>query len=88
LTEVLAGKSRVDAYLFSEFGGVVVEISAERWPSFERLLAGHGAPWVALGETTGDGTMIVHWQNGRLDLTLSDAENAQRNRGRCNALFA
>ena len=88
LTETLAGKSRVDGYLFSEFGGVVVEIGADRWSGFERLLAQHDTPWVSLGETTGDGAMIVHWQNGRLDLTLSDAENAQRTRGRCNALFA
>jgi phosphoribosylformylglycinamidine synthase len=88
LTDALTGTPRVDGYLFSEFGGVVVEVDAGRWSDFERLLSQHGARWLSLGETTEDAALIVHWQNGRVDVTLSEAEDARRTKGMCNPLFA
>ena len=88
LSPSLPSGSRVDGFLFSEFGGVVVEVDGTQWSDFETLVAEHGAPWTTLGETTPDGTLVVRWVGGGLEVSIAELDGARRVNSRCNLLFA
>jgi phosphoribosylformylglycinamidine synthase len=88
LTEALAGRGNPDHFLFSEFGGVVVEVDEAKVDEFENIAAAQEAPLVALGRTVDRPMMNVRWDGRRLDLSLADAEKASRIGSRCNPLFA
>jgi phosphoribosylformylglycinamidine synthase len=88
LSGSLPSGARIDLYAFSEFGGIVVEVDPEKWSSFETELSRRKTPWVAIGRTAQAPVMSVRWESGRLDVALSEVENARHHRNRFNALFA
>jgi len=88
LTEPLSGREKPDLCLFSEFGGVVVEVDSERTAEIVKIAAGYSAPSLSIGKTVDRPMMNVRWDGRRLDLALADAEQACRRESRCNPLFA
>jgi hypothetical protein len=88
LTEALAGRENPDHFLFSEFGGVVVEVDDAKAGEIEKIAAMHKAPRLVLGRTVDRPMMNVRWDGRRLDLSLADAEKACKRESRCNPLFA
>jgi phosphoribosylformylglycinamidine (FGAM) synthase-like enzyme len=76
------------AYLFGEFGGVVVEVDANRWAEFEKRLAADGTQWQPLGETTEDASLVIKWGGEEVNVALADIDSAHRVNGKCNTLFA
>lgn len=80
-----------DAFLFSELGGVVVEVDAGRRQDFEKLVHRHGARWFPLGVTTPQPSLVARWtdeKGDRLEVSIGELDTARRVKGRCNALFA
>jgi phosphoribosylformylglycinamidine synthase len=62
--------------LFSEFGGVLVEVDRERYPAFEKRLAGQNVPFVRLGETNDRGGFTVKLGVGTVELTVEELASA------------
>jgi phosphoribosylformylglycinamidine synthase II len=88
LSAALPPDSPPEAYLFSELGGIVVEVSPEQWSEAERLLSRHGCPWTSLGVTTVDPSVVLRWAGGGFDVALAEIDTARRTNSRCNQLFA
>ena len=88
LTGQIPDGGQAAAHLFSEFGGVVVEVDADRWPEFEKRLAADGTLWQPLGETTEDASLLIKWGGEEVNVTLADIDSAHRVNGKCNTLFA
>ncbi|MEE9270531.1 MAG: phosphoribosylformylglycinamidine synthase subunit PurL [Candidatus Krumholzibacteria bacterium] len=83
-----SGAAPADAYLFSEYGGIVVEVDGDRWPVLEKILQRCGALWHELGETTGDGRLRVSLPRDTIELSIVELDGASRAHGKCNQLFA
>jgi len=64
--------------LFSEFGGVVVEVSEEAWKGFASILRRHDTPYAVLGRTSKDTRLAAELPGGRLELSFADIELAHR----------
>jgi phosphoribosylformylglycinamidine synthase II len=88
----LTGYPDLDAspekFLFSEFGGIVVEIDPQDRPGFEAILRSAGAPWQLLGQATAESVLSVELVGGRVDWPFSEIERAHRDGGKFNPLFA
>ncbi|UCG51480.1 MAG: phosphoribosylformylglycinamidine synthase subunit PurL [Candidatus Latescibacterota bacterium] len=82
------GEASRERALFTEFGGIVVEIDAKGWADFQTTLDQNNTPWHALGETTGDCSLSVRWNGGELDVSVEDLDTAYRSAGELNRLFA
>jgi phosphoribosylformylglycinamidine synthase len=87
LTSAIPAGARFDRCAFAEFGGIVAEVDAEIWDVFVRDLERRKTPWVDLGRTVQAPALSVRWSDGRLDVALSEADNARRVRSRFNPLF-
>jgi phosphoribosylformylglycinamidine synthase len=70
------GQNGSDAILFSEFGGIVVEVSAGGRPQFESALRRYGAPFVELGKTVAGGGLRAKTAAGVLRLETAQLESA------------
>ncbi|MFQ5510717.1 MAG: phosphoribosylformylglycinamidine synthase subunit PurL [Candidatus Krumholzibacteriia bacterium] len=81
------GDSPAGAFLFSEYGGVVVEVDADKWPVFQDVLARNEAKWLDLGATTEDGRLRVILPGQTIDLSVGQLDDAYRVHGECNRLF-
>ena len=65
--------------LFSEYGGVVVEIPGAGWEEAAKIVQRHGVPMLELGRTSGDGELEVRIPSGII--TLSKEDLAELSRG-------
>jgi hypothetical protein len=63
--------------LFSEFGGIVVEVARNRWPAFEKELVGGDVPYRRLGETNDGRVMTVEMGEIKTELSLDELASAQ-----------
>jgi phosphoribosylformylglycinamidine synthase II len=88
LTGALKGRGHPAPWVFSEYGGIVVEIARERWPAFERILEDRSVPWTHLGETCEHPRMELRLPDETVSLSIETARAAHRTHGKCNALFA
>jgi phosphoribosylformylglycinamidine synthase len=77
----------VQHLLFSEYGGIVVEVDPAKWPAFEERLTKRGVPYDGLGQTTEDAKMSVSASADRFQITFDEADAAHRVGGMCNKLF-
>jgi phosphoribosylformylglycinamidine synthase len=66
------------AQLFSEFGGVVVEVTEDAWPSFAKIVERHATPYAILGRTTETTDFAVTVSEGRVSLSFADIELAHK----------
>jgi phosphoribosylformylglycinamidine synthase len=65
--------------LFSEFGGIVVEVPQESWQAFEELARARGADIVLLGRTTPGGGLRVTLPAGEsIELSVAKLRDAHR----------
>ncbi|UCH83103.1 MAG: phosphoribosylformylglycinamidine synthase subunit PurL [Candidatus Latescibacterota bacterium] len=74
--------------LFSEYGGVVVEIDPKSWPDLEIILDTHRAPWRRLGKTTKEPTLVARWPGAEAEWPLDEIKTAYCKGDRFNPLFA
>ncbi len=88
LGATLSEETDVDAYLFSEFGGVIVEVAADGMSEFARVLGTNETPWSELGGTTSEAILAVAWRGGVINLLLGELQDAHRINGRFNPIFA
>jgi phosphoribosylformylglycinamidine synthase II len=58
--------------MFAEYGGIVVEVSAEEWPRFEQSLKERGVPFCRLGRTNGAGSLRVDTGEGVFELSMDE----------------
>lgn len=73
--------------LFSEYGGILVEVDAGRWPDFKQVAEKHSIEWQELGTTTESSNMLVNLSDQQLKLSYSELTQAHRIDGKCNELF-
>jgi phosphoribosylformylglycinamidine synthase len=83
----LVSDSPADPYLFSEYGGVVVEIDESRWREYRGTLEAQGARWYLLGRTTDTPRLEIRTAAGNIEVSLGEIRTAHRLSGRCNPLF-
>jgi phosphoribosylformylglycinamidine synthase len=62
--------------LFSEFGGIVVEVDRDKWEALEDVLRGSGVPYQRLGETVDGADLRVKTVEGVFELSSADLEVA------------
>lgn len=83
---VSAGASS-DAHVFSEYGGIVVEIHDGSYSAFDEVARNNGAICRVLGRTTSEPKLEVKLTDGVLDVQLSELQAAASD-GKFNQLFA
>jgi phosphoribosylformylglycinamidine synthase len=88
LTGLVPDEADAKPFLFSEYGGVVIEVEDGRWDDLERNLADSGVDALLLGETTEDATLVVEWGGENLSVAAAEIDSAHRINGKCNPLFA
>jgi phosphoribosylformylglycinamidine synthase len=88
ITNNMAPGDSPERYLFSEFGGIVVEIDPQHWPEFEKMLRENQTPWQPLGGATDEPVLALRWPGGHADWALADIDTAVYNGGKFNPLFA
>lgn len=71
--------------LFSEYGGIVVEVSAAAWDSFEKLLEQRGIKAAEMGRTSHSKKMEIHLVDGTVELSYEEIAAAYA--GKCHQLF-
>ncbi|NIM20340.1 MAG: phosphoribosylformylglycinamidine synthase subunit PurL [Candidatus Latescibacteria bacterium] len=72
-------------YLFSEYGGVVVEVPGRCWEEYRRVLERHGSTWFEIGQTNRSGGIEVRLPEGKI--VLSADEMIRASKGKCERLF-
>jgi len=72
-------------YLFSEFGGILVEAEEESYERFRRLLDKTGALWFDLGATSSNPGMRVGLSSGGFSLSAGELSEAKK--GRIGRIF-
>jgi phosphoribosylformylglycinamidine synthase len=80
LTRALDPDLSTIAQLFSEYGGIVAEVSPDGWPDFENTLTRHGAAYHRVGITTDGGILAVKTGDGRLEVSFAELESAHKGR--------
>ncbi|MEJ2720115.1 MAG: phosphoribosylformylglycinamidine synthase subunit PurL [bacterium] len=88
LTRQTGSHASPEDFLFSEFGGIVVEIDPTKRDDLEAIARAAGAPWQPLGHTTAEAVLSVEWTGGRAEWPLAEIETAHRRGGRFEPLFA
>ncbi|MCZ6766707.1 MAG: AIR synthase-related protein, partial [bacterium] len=86
INAVSAGAS-TDVHVFSEYGGIVVEIPDSTFQAFKEMANKNGAPWHFLGRTTSESKLTVGLTDDELDVPLSELRAAAFE-GKFNQLFA
>jgi phosphoribosylformylglycinamidine synthase len=64
------------AALFSEYGGVVVEVPEERRNAFDAVVSRHNVPVVALGRTVATPNLEVELAERSFELSMEDIKSA------------
>ncbi|MDH3215536.1 MAG: AIR synthase-related protein, partial [Candidatus Krumholzibacteria bacterium] len=78
---------QVSPYLFSEYGGIVVEIDPAHWSRFRRELDDAGVHWLELGETSDSQELMVRLRGETIEVPLVDLRAANQSRAKLNPLF-
>jgi phosphoribosylformylglycinamidine synthase len=76
-SSVLDESKSVAHQLFSEFGGVLVEVAVDNWPSFEKSAKERGVPCRPLGETREGATLRVETSDGGFALSRDEMSAAR-----------
>ncbi len=71
--------------LFSEYGGIVVEVSATAWDAFEKLLGQRGIKAAGIGRTSQAEKMEIRLADGTIELSFEEIAAAYA--GKCHQLF-
>jgi phosphoribosylformylglycinamidine synthase II len=64
--------------LFSEYGGIVIEVPSRSWESFEGVLRRSSAPWMELGRTAGGGRLAVELPDESIVVERGELADARR----------
>jgi phosphoribosylformylglycinamidine synthase len=64
--------------LFGELGGILVEVAANEWPTFQESAAKHQAPCHRLGETSDDAVLWMETGEGNFALSPGELAAAQQ----------
>jgi phosphoribosylformylglycinamidine synthase len=83
-----AGEQGTTAHVFSEYGGVIVEVAEARARDFEAALQDAGVRHRTIGRTTDDGCMSVRLPAETFELPLQEIVDAHKTQGRCGPLFS
>lgn len=75
------------ALLFSEYGGVVVEIDADRMKAFEKMLDRYGVEHTIVGETCKGAALNVHLPDEIIKLSRADMHAANETNSKLKPLF-
>ena len=84
----IRGESPVASYLFSEYGGIVVEVDPASWRQYRGVVERNGAVWCELGETTDVTSLRLRAADERIEVSMEEIHRANRLEGKCNRLFA
>lgn len=76
MTATLDTSRSTISQLFSEYGGVVVEVAPDGWPEFESILKELGAPYRRIGVTTDEGPLVVGTPDGQFEVAFGELESA------------
>jgi len=87
LTEVIPAHGQPTHYLFSEYGGVVVEVVPDEWSGFVDLLRKDDVQWIELGRTLDQPVYRMRFPGGGFELPVDKLRSAH-GVGKVNALFA
>jgi phosphoribosylformylglycinamidine synthase len=71
--------------LFGEYGGIVIEVSADAWESFVKLLQQRGIIASIIGRTSSAKKMEIHLTDGDIELAFDEIADAAA--GKCHQLF-
>jgi phosphoribosylformylglycinamidine synthase len=71
--------------LFSEYGGIVVEVAAAAWEAFAGLLKRSNVPAAKIGRTISSNKMEVRLRDGTIELSFDELASAYA--GKCHQLF-
>ena len=74
--------------LFTEYGGIIIEVDESLWPEVEVVLEQQDVPYRELGETTSDGNLTLEAGEHSMTVTFDEIENAYKGDNRVNPLFA
>jgi len=85
--DLVAAGATSDAHLFSEYGGIVIEIADEAVDVFKKIVEKNGAPFHILGRTTSESALAARLAGGALDARLQELRDAATG-GQFNKLFA
>ena len=75
-TEALESSGSPVHHLFSEFGGILIEVGAGRWDDFCAALDADGVPYHCIGETLDGGALSVGTGAGRVEVAAGELESA------------
>jgi len=86
-SKVLDAAKAPAAQLFSEYGGLLVEVTRNDWSRFKGVLDAHGAPYSVLGRTVGGSSpaLLVAALGGSIEVVF--AELARARAGRVHSLL-
>jgi phosphoribosylformylglycinamidine synthase len=76
LAALVPGDDEGAAYLFSEFGGVIVEVASGGRAEFEKSLRRLGAPYMVIGETCAGGGLKLGLRGGTVDIAMARLREA------------
>lgn len=86
--DALPDREPAASYLFSEYGGVVVEVDSSKWPEFEKRLGETKVVWTALGETTESPTFSLRVPGQTAEVKMEKLREAIESQGKVCGLFA
>jgi len=75
-TEALDSSRPLEHQLFSEFGGILIEVDAGRRDAFCAALEAAGVPHHSIGETRDGGALSVGTGDGRVDVAAGELKSA------------
>ena len=74
--------------LFSEYGGIIIEVDEALWPEVEVVLEQQDVPYRELGETTDDGNLTLEAGNHSMTVSFDELKAAYHTNSRVNPIFA